>query len=234
MSETGLVYTFTTAKLQPLVTQPEGKNLIQACLNAPHGSLPAAGGGGQPMNRMSNTSSQPARSNVPGGLSIGNKEDEGEGDEDDGTGGATPTSAKPRTRRRTSSGPVPGGLPSPATGNQKGPSNSLTSPNQPAPPQPGISMHQQQGNAPQLALSPPHGQPPPPYSQTAHPGQVSNVSPYSSSPDGSGGYLQGHGHPGHPQMLAQYHLNQSANHQPQHWGGQPTQPVSQNTQYGRR
>ncbi|KII90971.1 hypothetical protein PLICRDRAFT_107181, partial [Plicaturopsis crispa FD-325 SS-3] len=35
VSETGLVYTFTTAKLQPLVTQPEGKNLIQACLNSP-------------------------------------------------------------------------------------------------------------------------------------------------------------------------------------------------------
>ncbi|KAG2033788.1 SRF-type transcription factor (DNA-binding and dimerization domain)-domain-containing protein, partial [Suillus americanus] len=35
VSETGLVYTFTTSKLQPLVTQPEGKNLIQACLNAP-------------------------------------------------------------------------------------------------------------------------------------------------------------------------------------------------------
>ncbi|VVT47452.1 uncharacterized protein SAPINGB_P001718 [Magnusiomyces paraingens] len=35
VSETGLVYTFTTPKLQPLVTEPEGKNLIQACLNAP-------------------------------------------------------------------------------------------------------------------------------------------------------------------------------------------------------
>ncbi|ORX52789.1 SRF-TF-domain-containing protein [Hesseltinella vesiculosa] len=35
VSETGLVYTFTTPKLQPLVTQPEGKNLIQTCLNAP-------------------------------------------------------------------------------------------------------------------------------------------------------------------------------------------------------
>ncbi|KAJ7939687.1 hypothetical protein B0H13DRAFT_1460479, partial [Mycena leptocephala] len=35
VSDTGLVYTFTTAKLQPLVTQPQGKNLIQACLNAP-------------------------------------------------------------------------------------------------------------------------------------------------------------------------------------------------------
>lgn len=29
VSETGLVYTFTTAKLQPLVTKSEGKNLIQ-------------------------------------------------------------------------------------------------------------------------------------------------------------------------------------------------------------
>ncbi|KAJ1673933.1 transcription factor of the MADS box [Spiromyces aspiralis] len=35
VSETGLVYTFTTPKLQPLVTKPDGKNLIQACLNAP-------------------------------------------------------------------------------------------------------------------------------------------------------------------------------------------------------
>ncbi|KAJ7612170.1 hypothetical protein FB45DRAFT_843461 [Roridomyces roridus] len=34
VSETGLVYTFTTAKLQPMVTQAEGKNLIQRCLNA--------------------------------------------------------------------------------------------------------------------------------------------------------------------------------------------------------
>ncbi|KAJ1651086.1 transcription factor of the MADS box [Dispira simplex] len=35
VSETGLVYTFTTPKLQPLVTKPEGKSLIQSCLNAP-------------------------------------------------------------------------------------------------------------------------------------------------------------------------------------------------------
>ncbi|KAI7902714.1 uncharacterized protein BX663DRAFT_510224 [Cokeromyces recurvatus] len=35
VSETGLVYTFTTSKLQPLVTKPEGKSLIQSCLNAP-------------------------------------------------------------------------------------------------------------------------------------------------------------------------------------------------------
>ncbi|KAH8103767.1 hypothetical protein DFH11DRAFT_1767621, partial [Phellopilus nigrolimitatus] len=35
VSETGPVYTFTTAKLQPLVPPPKGKNLIQACLNVP-------------------------------------------------------------------------------------------------------------------------------------------------------------------------------------------------------
>lgn len=34
VSETGLVYTFTTPKLQPLVTKPEGKNLIQVRLAA--------------------------------------------------------------------------------------------------------------------------------------------------------------------------------------------------------
>ena len=32
VSETGLVYTFTTTKLSPLVQKPEGKNLIQVCL----------------------------------------------------------------------------------------------------------------------------------------------------------------------------------------------------------
>ncbi|KAG9024322.1 transcription factor of the MADS box [Tulasnella sp. JGI-2019a] len=45
VSETGLVYSFTTPKLQPLVTQPEGKNLIQACLLAPtEGAGPASEG----------------------------------------------------------------------------------------------------------------------------------------------------------------------------------------------
>ncbi|KXS17037.1 SRF-TF-domain-containing protein, partial [Gonapodya prolifera JEL478] len=34
-SETGHVYTFATHKLQALISQPEGKNLIQTCLNAP-------------------------------------------------------------------------------------------------------------------------------------------------------------------------------------------------------
>ncbi|SPO22460.1 probable MADS-box homolog Umc1 [Ustilago trichophora] len=42
VSQTGLVYTFTTPKLQALVTQAEGRNLIQACLNAP--DPPNAGG----------------------------------------------------------------------------------------------------------------------------------------------------------------------------------------------
>jgi len=33
-SETGHVYTFATPKLQALITKPEGKNLIQQCLNS--------------------------------------------------------------------------------------------------------------------------------------------------------------------------------------------------------
>ena len=36
VSETGLVYTFTTPKLQPLVTKAEGKNLIQVTNEASH------------------------------------------------------------------------------------------------------------------------------------------------------------------------------------------------------
>ncbi len=35
VSETGLVYTFTTPKLQPLVTKAEGKNLIQVRVPSP-------------------------------------------------------------------------------------------------------------------------------------------------------------------------------------------------------
>ncbi len=38
VSETGLVYTFTTPKLQPLVTKPEGKNLIQVSFTRPSSS----------------------------------------------------------------------------------------------------------------------------------------------------------------------------------------------------
>lgn len=40
VSETGLVYTYTTNKLQPLVTAKEGKALIQACLTAEEGDPP--------------------------------------------------------------------------------------------------------------------------------------------------------------------------------------------------
>jgi len=36
-SETGHVYTFATPRLQPLITEPEGKNLIQTCLNSSDG-----------------------------------------------------------------------------------------------------------------------------------------------------------------------------------------------------
>ena len=34
-SETGVVYTFATRKLQPIITRPEGKTLINTCLQAP-------------------------------------------------------------------------------------------------------------------------------------------------------------------------------------------------------
>lgn len=62
VSETGLVYTFTTSKLQPLVTKPEGKSLIQACLNAPDGYDPDGEPTGAPM--------QPTKGGKNGGLSI--------------------------------------------------------------------------------------------------------------------------------------------------------------------
>jgi len=69
-SETGHVYTFATPKLQPLITKPEGKNLIQACLNAPETMQQ------QPPTQSSPTYAQDHPSNVhqmyhadPGALS---------------------------------------------------------------------------------------------------------------------------------------------------------------------
>ncbi|KAH8104807.1 SRF-TF-domain-containing protein [Cristinia sonorae] len=117
VSETGLVYTFTTAKLQPLVTQPEGKNLIQACLNAPHGTLPSSMPIGTPIGRSANPVNMPGThaggpANVPGGLSIsGSTKDEAEdgGDDADGadnadrSGAAANNNGGGRKRRRTSS-----------------------------------------------------------------------------------------------------------------------------------
>jgi hypothetical protein len=51
-SETGHVYTFATPKLQPFVTIPEGKSLIQACLNAPDPHpIGAQAAAGQPQGR---------------------------------------------------------------------------------------------------------------------------------------------------------------------------------------
>ncbi|THH27884.1 hypothetical protein EUX98_g6307 [Antrodiella citrinella] len=116
VSETGLVYTFTTAKLQPLVTQPEGKNLIQACLNAPHGSLPSSMPIGSPIGRSANPVNMPGThsggpANVPGGLSIsGSKEEGDEGGEDaegndnaDRAAATTNNGGGRSKRRRTSS-----------------------------------------------------------------------------------------------------------------------------------
>ncbi|KAL5606344.1 hypothetical protein BROUX41_002761 [Berkeleyomyces rouxiae] len=63
VSETGLVYTFTTPKLQPLVTKAEGKNLIQACLNAPE---PANGeNGGEDGNQVESPAESPAAQHMP-------------------------------------------------------------------------------------------------------------------------------------------------------------------------
>ncbi|KAH8601265.1 hypothetical protein B0O99DRAFT_501665 [Bisporella sp. PMI_857] len=62
VSETGLVYTFTTPKLQPLVTKAEGKNLIQACLNAPE---PGNNGENPDDNNAVESPEEPAAPHLP-------------------------------------------------------------------------------------------------------------------------------------------------------------------------
>jgi len=63
VSETGLVYTFTTPKLQPLVTKSEGKNLIQACLNAPE--LPSDNQNGVDGDDAGNSPDEVSHTQVP-------------------------------------------------------------------------------------------------------------------------------------------------------------------------
>ncbi|TPX31083.1 hypothetical protein SmJEL517_g05524 [Synchytrium microbalum] len=57
-SETGHVYTFATPKLQPLITQPTGKNLIQACLNAAE-TMPVGSSSGPIVQQLSQTRPTP-------------------------------------------------------------------------------------------------------------------------------------------------------------------------------
>jgi pheromone receptor transcription factor len=170
VSETGLVYTFTTAKLQPLVTQPEGKNLIQACLNAPHGTLPNTMPVGPPMGRSAPTSMgvPPHHNNVPGGLSIGgDKVDEGaEQDEDNERAGS-----KRRRRASTSGAGAGAGSRGTRSNSNAGAGNPSASPHSPA-----------QGLPPSIAI-PPHAQGP----HSAHPGAPNpqmglGPSPTSASP----------------------------------------------------
>ncbi|KAI0923213.1 hypothetical protein AcV7_005791 [Taiwanofungus camphoratus] len=156
VSETGLVYTFTTAKLQPLVTQPEGKNLIQACLNAPHGTLPSSMPVGTPIGRSGPMSMPqhhpPGAANVPGGLTIagGPPKDDDTPDGDDAPDDAAqaPERASRKRRRASSSAGAQQPPRAPTSPAGPGPAPPTTSPHarpQPMPPLPG-------GGAPALAL----------------------------------------------------------------------------------
>ncbi|KAH8114627.1 hypothetical protein DFH11DRAFT_1543891 [Phellopilus nigrolimitatus] len=94
VSETGLLYTFTIAKLQPLVKQLEGKNLIQACLNVPHRPLPSNMPVGAPLDFSAPRPNQPQMASMQAtggtrnfpGLSISGTPPGGPGQEDDAGG----------------------------------------------------------------------------------------------------------------------------------------------------
>ncbi|TFK40859.1 hypothetical protein BDQ12DRAFT_697486 [Crucibulum laeve] len=204
VSETGLVYTFTTAKLQPLVTQPEGKNLIQACLNAPHGSLPSSMPVGAPLGRsaMNMPGPPPGPNNLPGGLSISGgptgspvKEDDDNDDGEDTAAHGGRASSGDKRRRRASS------TTGPTSSNRS--ATSPHSPNASIPPPP-LSIpapgQPSQGSGQQHQQHQPQQQPPPqislgsPTSPQQHHQQVpASPAQYSSS------YGQ------HPGQQAQHH-----------------------------
>ncbi|KAH9905514.1 SRF-TF-domain-containing protein [Epithele typhae] len=233
VSETGLVYTFTTAKLQPLVTQPEGKNLIQACLNAPHGQLPSSMPVGTPINRTTGGMQQ---ANNVGSIALPGHnapppppkdDDANDNDESDPRGAAS------RKRRRASSTTAP-------PRNNTSPQVTAGAP----PGAPNASPHQQPraalpnappisipGNVPQMPIDSPR-------SQAAQPTSPSYAAPAGAYPPPAGG---------DPNM----HYHQSYQGQPQqgyyggHEGQAPSQGVGpspwgqppaavQNNQYARR
>ncbi|KAI6123913.1 SRF-TF-domain-containing protein [Pisolithus croceorrhizus] len=199
VSETGLVYTFTTAKLQPLVTQPEGKNLIQACLNASPGNMPPSMPVGNPLPRANASMTMQGGSNtanLPGGLSIpgppvsgpqgGTKEDgDDEGDDDVTHGGRAASTGDKRRRRPSTAG-------APSASGRGGPGSPQT-PNSSIPPPlsiPTASQHQQAAQAPppsQISL----GSPTSPQQQHS---QVPSSPQYGPSAGGYASHGQHHGH----------------------------------------
>ncbi|KAK0487505.1 SRF-type transcription factor (DNA-binding and dimerization domain)-domain-containing protein [Armillaria novae-zelandiae] len=199
VSETGLVYTFTTAKLQPLVTQPEGKNLIQACLNAPHGTLPSSMPVGTPLGRQSGgppmNMPPPAAgsSNLPGGLAIsgqaGPKEDDDGGhDDDEAAHGGRPNSGDKRRRRASSNAGAPSAPP------RSGGGTSPHSPNSTIPP----SLSIPPGASSQPPPQSPQQQPQIPLGSPTSPNQSHAQVPPSTGQYGQGPY--GHHHPGQGDM----------------------------------
>ena len=238
VSETGLVYTFTTAKLQPLVTQPEGKNLIQACLNAPHGQLPSQMPVGSTISRSGAPGPQPmataAQTNVSGGLTIGSggqKDEDAERDESDRAN---------KRRRRGSAAAQQTNPPSSnnsSTNNRAAPPQSPHSPNAPIPapaPPPMNIPGQRSGAPPQMTMgSPPqshthphptHQTPQNTYTHQPYPGQP-QPDLYAGQPmmgPAGYGYTQPQGGQGPPQNSLQQ-------------GGQQwAQAVPQNSHYTRR
>ncbi|GAV99873.1 SRF-TF-domain-containing protein [Lentinula edodes] len=204
----------------PLVTQPEGKNLIQACLNAPHGSLPSSMPVGAPLGRSSNIGPPAATpaNNMPGGLSIGStaggnaKEDEDSVEEDESSrGGRAQVGDKRRRRASSNAGPPP---PS-SSSNRGGPTGSPHSVNSTIPPHLSISSGT---NASQSQPSSAHPGTSPQMSMGASPTspqQGHAVPPTNSNPQ----YASSYGHHTH-------HPSQHPSHQQQSpdggmYGGTP-------------
>ncbi|KAJ7819383.1 SRF-type transcription factor (DNA-binding and dimerization domain)-domain-containing protein [Mycena olivaceomarginata] len=238
VSETGLVYTFTTAKLQPLVTQPEGKNLIQACLNAPHGTLPSSMPVGAPLGRssvpMGGPGGPPVSNNMPGGLSISggpanssSKDEDDPNDDDESSHGGRASTGDKRRRRSSATNTSTGNSGSPAS-NTRGATSPHSANSVPPPPlsiPSGAPTHSQHSAPSQIAL----GSPTSPQQQHQPPA----TSPAQYSAGGSYGHhpsqQQHHQQPQHDNSQMGYpsHLMSPTNYSyPQGSGGPPQQPGS--------
>ncbi|CAK5284148.1 unnamed protein product [Mycena citricolor] len=232
VSETGLVYTFTTAKLQPLVTQPEGKNLIQACLNAPHGTLPSAMPVGPPIGRagpMGGPGGPPVANNLPGGLSIsGGANTSSSKDDDDGNDEDESAHTGDKRRRHSSAASASSTGPGASSSNSRGATSPHPTTGPPplsipsgGPPQGGPSQHPQHAGPPsQISI----GSPTSP--QQAHAPSAPPSAQYSS---GQTAYSHHQPQPQHHQqhdqnqMYPSHMMNPTSYQYPPGGGAPPTQ-----------
>ncbi|CEG64146.1 Putative MADS-box transcription factor, other eukaryote [Rhizopus microsporus] len=225
VSETGLVYTFTTTKLQPIVTKPEGKNLIQACLNTPDPEAPITNTGAMDSKSEENSTNyrqdNTTRDTNPLSPQVGTT----------ASPSPQPTMRQPQPAIRPPGPKYPQyqqpPMPMPAAYNQRYLATTTTTATTTAPPPPAGYP----GNMPPSGY-PPYGQNPFYQSQSsAYPGSANNNPPSNSSNSANYWTNQQQQQQQQQQHHHHHHHQQQHPHQPPQQHQPPTSPANVKTDH---